>query len=235
MIGNFCAIKSTCWSPTTEYCTKCFALSAISARLWTLKRVTKGYLICNWIFHLIRLASLRNSLKARIDQVITLVENAQDDSLSDSDVDMVDVQELQRSISSSNFQSKSPNSSNSSSTNLVIAPSVSACSVPKTFEKTTRDRLETVSSVLSEEGSNRTMFKLTFTREELMKRLQNLVNLSLKNSSNDIEVFTFNGPTKSFFYLLSFLSIQQLSLPGNKTTKFSLRSLKHKMESHSSN
>lgn len=110
----------------------------------------------------------------------------------DSDEEVCKVQELRHSVSSSSFIS---DVENSSKTNLLIEPSVSTSSVLTAYPFIDTACLE---EPHKEENSLKEICDITditditpmfdFTREELQKRLQNIVKMSLKNKENDPEV-----------------------------------------------
>lgn len=145
--------------------------------------------------------SLKTS-KAHIDLISQCFDTvSRDDEATvslDSDYDaMCDVQDLQRSVSTASFTSlqMSTQLKNSSKTNLLIA-SVSACSVLETPQFTALHESQPV-SVKS------TFF--SFTRDDLQKRLQNLVKKSIKKNYNcDVEVILQNLILNFFTQTLNF-------------------------------
>lgn len=106
---------------------------------------------------------------------------------SDSEAAIYEVQDLRRSISTTSFTSLQMSSQvkNSSATNLLIAPSVSACSVLETFAQNEINQMLVKPSTFN------------FTREVLQKRLQSLVRKSVKNFDGDVEV---NQPSLNLFF-----------------------------------
>lgn len=128
--------------------------------------------------------------KARMDLLNQFeIVNREDEDLtsvdSESEAAIFEIQDLRRSISTTSFTSVQMSSQvkNTSTTNLLIAPSVSACSALETPRFVALNEMEPVLFKPS-------IFK--FTREDLQIRLQNLVVKSIKNFSGDFEVKAFN-------------------------------------------
>ena len=113
-------------------------------------------------------------------------------SVSDADEVVFEINELHRSISTSSIPS---DVKNSSKTNLLIAPSVSASSVLETSSFVTHS----VEPGKEESFSKGITEPFKFTRAELQKRLKNLMKISSKN--DDPEVDKLRVSVKDFSYI----------------------------------
>lgn len=120
-----------------------------------------------------------------------IVSDGDDDSVESSsdsfEVDL-DIKQLQRSISVTSVQSAMnvSNEKNSSTTNLLVAPSASATSVNESCIKYFINEVKQNAS--KEENLQHEDSGLEFSREELQARLQNLVLNSILNFNGDPEV-----------------------------------------------
>lgn len=114
------------------------------------------------------------------DEIETNGTEFESESLSESEEPVHGIQDLYRRISITSITSEVRNSSKS---NLLISQSESSSSACETSSSVHSTKQE----VFIEENTGKVSFE-TFTREELLKRLKNLVN----NSTEDPEVYYKN-------------------------------------------
>jgi hypothetical protein len=132
------------------------------------------------------------------DDITAATEVVSIASSSDSEVSQnesfVVIQELQRLESASSIPSEfiyTVDEPNLSKVNL-IAPSVSVSSVFERYQNLQIEKDDPIKFTVEEPET------VEFTRENLMKRLRNLVLKSLRNFNGDLEVKTENFNVKKF-------------------------------------